>query len=103
MQTQEEVPFYRKEHLQYLLSLESSKDLNSIGKYLTEHLKIAGAYWSLTSISLFSHELPPSTISSIIQFIKGCQNPDGGFGGNIGHDSHMTSTHYAVLVLLNFG
>jgi prenyltransferase beta subunit len=25
-----------------------------------------------------------------------------GFGGNIGHDSHMTSTHYAILVLSQF-
>jgi geranylgeranyl transferase type-2 subunit beta len=31
-----------------------------------------------------------------------CQNPDGGFGGNTNHDSHITSTHYAVLVFLLF-
>ncbi len=35
-------------------------------------------------------------------WIKRCQNEDGGFGGNVGHDSHMTSTHYAVLILLNY-
>lgn len=35
-------------------------------------------------------------------WLKKCQNKDGGFGGNIGHDSHMTSTHYAVLILLGF-
>lgn len=35
--------------------------------------------------------------------MKDCQNEDGGFGGNINHDSHITSTHYAVLVLINFG
>lgn len=33
------------------MALEDSKDLYSIGKYLTEHLKIAGGYWSLTSLA----------------------------------------------------
>ena len=28
---------------------------------------------------------------------------DGGFGGNVGHDSHITSTHYALLILLGLG
>jgi geranylgeranyl transferase type-2 subunit beta len=47
--------FYRNNHLKYVLSLENSKDLHSIGKYLTEHLKVAGAYWSLTSVAALGH------------------------------------------------
>jgi geranylgeranyl transferase type-2 subunit beta len=43
--------FYREQHNQYLLALDNSKDLYSIGKYLTEHLKVAGGYWSLTSLA----------------------------------------------------
>jgi hypothetical protein len=49
--------FYRDNHLKYVLSLENSKDLHSIGKYLTEHLKVAGGYWSLTSIATLKHTL----------------------------------------------
>lgn len=30
--------------------------------------------------------------------MKGCQNPDGGFGGNTNHDSHITNTHYGILL-----
>ena len=31
--------------------------------------------------------------------MKACQNEDGGFGGNIGHDSHITNTLYALHVM----
>jgi geranylgeranyl transferase type-2 subunit beta len=54
---QDKLTFYRDNHLKYVLSLENSKDLHSIGKYLTEHLKVAGGYWSLTSIATLNHDL----------------------------------------------
>ncbi len=38
-----------------------------------------------------------------IKFIEACQTETGGFGGSLGHDSHITSTHYALLILLQFG
>lgn len=59
MESEKKIPdFYRDQHLKYTLGLENSKDLHSIGKYLTEHLKVAGGYWSLTSISALNYELP---------------------------------------------
>ena len=36
----------------------------------------------------------------MLNWLLSCQNEDGGFGGNTYHDSHMTSTHYAILVLI---
>jgi geranylgeranyl transferase type-2 subunit beta len=59
MQSSEPTPFYSEKHLEYVLALENSKDLYSIGKYLTEHLKVAGGYWSLTSLAALNHELSP--------------------------------------------
>lgn len=35
----------------------------------------------------------------VVEWIVKCQNGDGGFGPSLFHDSHITSTHYAVLVL----
>ena len=96
------VEFYRPQHVEYLLALENSKDLYSIGKYLTEHLKVAGGYWSLTSLAAIQQPLPPGKQQQIVDWLVTCQNSDGGFGGNTGHDSHITSTHYAILVLLVF-
>jgi geranylgeranyl transferase type-2 subunit beta len=34
--------YNRDSHLKYVLGLEKSKDLDSIGYYLTEHLRVAG-------------------------------------------------------------
>ena len=47
--------------------------------------------------------LPKEKREEIIAFYAASQNPDGGCGGNIGHDSHITATHYAVLVLAQLG
>ena len=84
------------------MALDDSKDLYSIGKYLTEHLKVAGGYWSLTSLAALQQPLPEGKEEEIAKWLKICQNADGGFGGNVGHDSHITSTHYAVLTLLTY-
>lgn len=66
--------FYRQPHSQYLLSLDNSKDLYSIGKYYTEHLKVAGAYWSLTSLACLLNTLPSSKIEQILSWLRQCQN-----------------------------
>lgn len=63
---------------------------------------MAGGYWSLTSLAALQEPIGHEKTEKIVAWLKGCQNEDGGFGGNIGHDSHMTSTHYAVLILLLF-
>lgn len=55
MQPEQPANFIRNKHIEYILALEDSKDLYSIGKYLTEHLKIAGGYWSLTGLAALKH------------------------------------------------
>lgn len=44
--------FCRDKHLEYLLALDKSKDLESIGMFLRNHLKVAGGYWCLTSLEV---------------------------------------------------
>lgn len=63
---------------------------------------MAGGYWSLTALAALQHELSAEKLEQIVSWLKSCQNADGGFGGNVGHDSHLTSTHYAILTLLLF-
>jgi geranylgeranyl transferase type-2 subunit beta len=39
----------------------------------------------------------------IVAFVKACQcSITGGFGGNIGHDPHITTSLYALLILAMF-
>ena len=49
--------FYREKHIAYLMSLDKSKDLDSIGYYLTDHLRVAGAYWTLNSLECLNVKL----------------------------------------------
>ena len=38
-----------------------------------------------------------------MEFVKRCQcQKTGGFGGNIGHDPHITTSLYALLILAMF-
>jgi len=84
------------------LALDEDKDLDSIGFFLTEHIRMGGAYWCLNALYALKIEIPEKKKEKICEWIVGCQNKDGGFGGNTGHDSHITSTLYAILVLILF-
>jgi geranylgeranyl transferase type-2 subunit beta len=33
------------------MALDKSKDLESIGFYLSEHLKVAGGYWTINALA----------------------------------------------------
>jgi prenyltransferase beta subunit len=43
--------FDKSHHYQYLMALDKSKDLDSIGYYLSEHLRLPGAYWTINSLA----------------------------------------------------
>jgi geranylgeranyl transferase type-2 subunit beta len=66
--------------------------------WLTEHLRLNGVYWGLTSLHLLGHpEALPR--DETIQFVLSCQQPNGGFGAAPGHDAHMLYTVSAVQIL----
>lgn len=66
--------------------------------WLTEHLRLNGVYWGLTALHLMGHpEALPR--DQTIEFVRSCQNQDGGFGAAPGHDSHMLYTLSAVQIL----
>jgi len=62
----------RKKHENYLFSLEKSKDLDSIGYYLTEHLRIGGAYWSLTALACLGVEIENEKKDSLVKWVLSC-------------------------------
>lgn len=97
------LPFHRATHLEFIHNLEQNKTLYSIGGYVRNHLRMGGAYWAITSLLLLKKPLAESQVKDVVSWIKECQNPDGGFGGNKGHDSHITNTLYALLVLFQLG
>ena len=66
-----------------------------------DHLKVAGAYWCIGSLTLMN-KLTDDRRDEICNFIKQCQHPCGGIGGNVGHDPHVTTTLYGLLILAMF-
>jgi geranylgeranyl transferase type-2 subunit beta len=92
---------YVSKHLNYLQNLDKTRDKDAIGFYFNEHLKVSALYWGCSALNLLNN-LSSHNKSETINFLLKCQNPNGGFGGSIGQDSHITSTHYALLTLAQF-
>jgi geranylgeranyl transferase type-2 subunit beta len=92
------VLFYEK-HLNYLINLDKTIDKDAIGFYTNEYLRIAALYWGISALNVLG-KINEHNCDQTIKLILACQHENGGFGGSIGHDPHMTSTHYAILILL---
>ena len=97
----EVIPFVGEKHSAYLAGLDKTLDSDAIGHYTNEHLKLPGAYWCIGSLKLLN-TLGDERKQEIAAFIKACQHECGGFGGNIGHDPHVVTTLYSLLVLAMF-
>ncbi|ODA82957.1 hypothetical protein RJ55_01466 [Drechmeria coniospora] len=83
-------------HARYIQSLDTRRD--ELDYWLTEHLRLNGVYWGLTSLHLLGRpEALPR--QETIDFVLSCQHENGGFGAAPGHDAHMLSTVSAVQIL----
>jgi geranylgeranyl transferase type-2 subunit beta len=94
--------FVKEKHLKYLHGLDTTKDAEAIGFYQNEHLKLPGGYWCVGALSLLK-DIYWERKDEIVKFVKACQCQEtGGFGGNVGHDPHITTSLYALLILAMF-
>ncbi|KAL7751315.1 Rab geranylgeranyltransferase [Sorochytrium milnesiophthora] len=89
-------PLLRDLHIKYITSLGSKKD--DLQYWLTEHLRLNGVYWGLTALHLLG---APDALPAdeMVAFVLSCQNDDGGFGGNVHHDSHLLYTLSSIQIL----
>ena len=99
----DQVPgFVRDLHVNYLQNLDKTKDAEAIGFYTNEHLKLPGGYWCVGALSLLK-KLYLERKEEIVKFTKACQCKEtGGFGGNVNHDPHITTSLYALLIMAMF-
>ncbi|KAJ8097915.1 terpenoid cyclases/protein prenyltransferase alpha-alpha toroid [Lipomyces tetrasporus] len=88
--------FMREKHIEYIQSLDKKQD--ELEYWLSEHLRMSGVYWGLMALDLMGARdaLPRE---DVIEYVKSCQHPNGGFGANPGHDPHLLYTLYAVQIL----
>eukprot|EP01098_Paradermamoeba_levis_P010777 TRINITY_DN4543_c0_g1_i2.p1 TRINITY_DN4543_c0_g1~~TRINITY_DN4543_c0_g1_i2.p1 ORF type:complete len:334 (+),score=69.92 TRINITY_DN4543_c0_g1_i2:126-1127(+) len=86
-----------EKHTSFIKALEEKKD--TFEYWVTEHLRVSGVYWGLTSLELVSRlHLLDHNKETLLDWLCKCQTPEGGFGGNVGHDPHLLYTMSAVQV-----
>jgi geranylgeranyl transferase type-2 subunit beta len=84
-----------------LEKLDQTKDSDAIGFFTSEHLRMSGSYWAIGSHMMLNNPLETRR-EETIRFVKSCQHPCGGFGGNLNHDPHITTSLYALLIMAMF-
>jgi geranylgeranyl transferase type-2 subunit beta len=84
-------------HVKYIQSLDTRKD--DLEYWLTEHLRLNGLYWGLTALDLMNN-IDALPRDEVIKYVKSLQHDNGGFGGDLHHDTHITHTLSAVQVLI---
>lgn len=60
-------------------------------------------YWTVHSLALFEGELDQTARARVVDTLRACQNPDGGFGGGPGQISHLAPSYAAVSALCYMG
>ena len=95
--------FIEKLHFNYIKN--KALDESSMEALIMSHLKMSGIYWSLTACKLMGYnlfdELGNNKKEELIEFIIKCQSEEnGGFSGNINHDSHILYTLSAIQILI---
>ncbi|CAN0038565.1 unnamed protein product, partial [Discosporangium mesarthrocarpum] len=89
-------------HRQYVLRV--SKETDTFEYCMTEHLRLSGVYWGLMSMALMGRDLRKEMgAEELVNWVMRCQDENGGFGGNEGHDPHILYTLSALQVLALLG
>ncbi|XP_002735484.1 protein farnesyltransferase subunit beta-like [Saccoglossus kowalevskii] len=91
---------YKDRHIHYLLKglknlSESYECLDASRPWL--------CYWILHSLYLLGEQISEEQSSRVVQFLKRCQDPDGGFAGGPGQCPHLAPTYAAISALCTLG
>lgn len=60
-------------------------------------------YWLLNAASLLDIKLQDGLYGDIVDFLRRCRSPNGGFGGGPGQEAHLAPTYAAVNALAIVG
>ncbi|MFX1489498.1 MAG: prenyltransferase/squalene oxidase repeat-containing protein [Promethearchaeota archaeon] len=88
----------KNEIRQYLNATEQPNGGFSISNVSTS-TSLSSTYFAYKIFSLVSPHQPLQNISKHINWIKSCNNSDGGYGGNSSLSSSILNTYYAVSLL----
>ncbi|VDK43513.1 unnamed protein product [Anisakis simplex] len=88
-------------HSKFISNYEKNKQ--SYEFIMSEYLQMSGMYWCLTAMDIMGKLSELDDLNAIVDYIKKCQQPNGGFASAVSHDAHLLHTLSAVqiLVMLN--
>ena len=90
--------FLKDKHISYILGLENTVEKDEVGYFISEYLRVSAGYWGLGTLSLCNHPIEAKK-EDTLNLLKKSYTSSGGFGGYIGHDPCLRSTHYGMLQL----
>lgn len=89
-------------HAQFILNLDSDQAKETFEYYVSEHLRMSGAYWGCCAMALLGR-LGAMDKEGIVAWVQQCFDPaSGGYSGNVGHDPHLLYTLSAIQILMLF-
>ncbi|EER09865.1 Geranylgeranyl transferase type-2 subunit beta, putative [Perkinsus marinus ATCC 50983] len=94
-------PLLVDKHEKYIYDLDTPDKALTMDFVLSESIRMGGAYWGITALDVLG-KLDAQSYTrrdDVLNFIDSCRGQDGGYGFFPGMDSHINSTHYALLVL----
>uniref|UniRef100_A0A1I8E905 Geranylgeranyl transferase type-2 subunit beta n=1 Tax=Wuchereria bancrofti TaxID=6293 RepID=A0A1I8E905_WUCBA len=68
----------------------------------TEYLRMSGVYWCLQAMDIMNR-LNKMDTNEIANYVKRCQQPNGGFAPAEEHDAHLLHTLSAVQIMVMLG
>lgn len=93
-----QVPIDFDKHVQYILDLEH-KSKTSDALYFTDHKRLSGVYWALSSLALLDR-LDALPKQHILDYVMSCYDADqAAFAGNTDQDVHLLYTVSGVQIL----
>ena len=71
------IPFYANKHITYIKKIANDK--NSFEYYVTQHFRMSGVYWGLSSLTILGRNLNEELdIPEIVAWVLSCQHENGG-------------------------
>mmetsp|Transcript_21057 Transcript_21057/g.41306 ORF Transcript_21057/g.41306 Transcript_21057/m.41306 type:complete len:364 (-) Transcript_21057:421-1512(-) len=93
--------FMREKHISYVLDFwrKEKETKNTLEMLSIEHIRVQGIFWAFGSLQILESE-DKVNCEEIVNWVLKCQDPKtGGFGGNVGHDTNIINTQFAIYVL----
>ncbi|GBG28364.1 Geranylgeranyl transferase type-2 subunit beta 2 [Hondaea fermentalgiana] len=97
--------FMREKHVAYVLDFwrKEKETKDTLEMLSIEHIRVQGVFWAFGSLQILSAQDKVNTEEIVAWALKCQDKTSAGFAGNVGHDTNVINTQFAVYVLAQCG